>query len=403
MKILFFTELTHVGGVDSFLINLLEYWPNHEDELIVMTNASHPGLEALAERLRGRVQVSSHGVPSYVDCVVQRELLQRRCNPVSAFARRLLLALRGGIEFRRLFQQIDPDRLIIVAGGYPGGDSCRIATLAWRSVAMGRPKAIYNFHGLVPRANEWNFVVSALDALVVRSVSAFVAVSGVCAESLRRRSRRWKKVPVEYIHNGIMAPPKEEGDPSVRVELGLEPDCLLVLMLATYERNKGHDLLLNALARVHQMLPTVRLVICGFGYENEVRYVEQAIAARGLTSVVTLMGFRRDVHRFLAAADILVVPTQTYESFGLVAAEAMSVGVPVIATRVGGLPEVVSHSQGGYLVEPDDAQGLALYMMRLLSDKTLRKHQGQLGKERYLRHFTASRMAKEYAIRISRG
>jgi glycosyltransferase involved in cell wall biosynthesis len=403
MKILFLTELTHAGGVDTFLRTLLEHWPDHGDELYVMTNASHPGLSALVARLKGRARVSSHGISSYVDYVIRRESRRQRRNPVFAFLQRLVLALWGFFAFRRLFQQVAPDRLVVVAGGYPGGDSCRIAALAWKSVAADRPKAIYNVHNLASRTSGWGFLESTIDALVARSVSAFVAVSQACAESMRYRPQLWKAVPIGFILNGIVSPPQEEGELPVRAELGIAPHCPLVLMLATYERRKGHDLLLDAFAQTYLEIPAARLVICGFGYENEVRYVEQGVAARGLASVVTLMGFRRDVYRILAAADILAVPTQAYESFGLVAAEAMSLGVPVIATRVGGLPEVVSHDHGGYLVEPDDVQGFASYLIQLLTEEALRKRQGQLGRERYLQHFTASRMAQQYASCIALG
>jgi len=403
MKILFLTELTHAGGVDTFLRTLIENWPYHGDELQVMTNASHPGLSDLVARLNGRARVSSHGISSYVDYVIRRESRRQRRNPVLALLQRLMLALWGFFAFRRLFQKVAPDRLVVVAGGYPGGDSCRIAALAWRSVAAGRPKAFYNVHNLASRTSGLGLLESTFDALVAQSVSAFIAVSRACAESLRYRPQLWEAVPIGFILNGIMPPPKEEGELSVRSELGFAPDCPLVLMLATYERRKGHEFLLDAFAQTHIEIPAARLVICGFGYEEEVRYVEQGVAARGLASVVTLMGFRRDAYRVLAAADILAIPTQAYESFGLVAAEAMSLGVPVIATRVGGLPEVVSQDHGGYLVEPDDVQGFASHMIQLLAEEALRKRQGQLGKERYLQNFTASRMAQQYASCISRG
>lgn len=397
MKILFLTELTHSGGVDTFLATLLEHWPDHDDELCVMSNASHPGLLDLAARLKRRAHVSSHEISSYVDCVIQRESRRSRRNPAMDLLKRLMFALKGYFAFRRLFRQVKADRLVIVAGGYPGGDSCRIASLAWKAVAKGQPKAIYNFHGLASRASSWNLIEMALDTLHFRSVSAFVTVSEACVDSLRSRSKLWKTVQVRCILNGIVDPPTHSDGPAVRVEFGLEPDCLMVIMLATYDRNKGHDLLLDAFTQVDRAVPAARLVICGFGYENEVRYVEQGVKARGLSSIVKLMGYRRDASRILAAADILVLPTRTSESFGLAAAEAMSLGVPVIATRVGGLPEVVSHDHGGYLVEPNNAQELASYLIRLLENKTERDRQGQLGRERFLRHFTASRMAQQYA------
>ena len=89
-------------------------------------------------------------------------------------------------------------------------------------------------------------------------------------------------------------------------------------------------------------------------------------------------------------AALLVMPS-FYESFGIACLEAMAFGLPVVATRVGGLPEVIEDGVTGLLVPPGDADALAQAMIRLLSDADLRRRMGQAGRERVLKEFTTER------------
>jgi spore coat protein SA len=98
--------------------------------------------------------------------------------------------------------------------------------------------------------------------------------------------------------------------------------------------------------------------------------------------------------------DVLVVPSQAFESFGLTCVEAMAAGVPVVATRVGGLAEVVEDGDGGYCVDRDDVAGFADRVALLLENNELRREQAVRGKQRYAQLFTADRMAQQYAAMI---
>jgi glycosyltransferase involved in cell wall biosynthesis len=168
-------------------------------------------------------------------------------------------------------------------------------------------------------------------------------------------------------------------------------------MLGTYEARKGHEFLLDAFLKVVDSVPAARLLICGFGYSAEVKRVRQAVHARGLDHQVVLEGFREDVPDLIAASSIMLVPSQFCEPFGLTITEAMSHGVPVIASRVGGVPEVLQDDQGGYLVAPDDVNGMADKIVKLLSNEELRREQGKRGKARFNESFRAERMAASYA------
>jgi glycosyltransferase involved in cell wall biosynthesis len=171
-------------------------------------------------------------------------------------------------------------------------------------------------------------------------------------------------------------------------------------MLATYEAGKGHSFLLQSFRLVCEAIPTAQLLICGYGYEHEVVEVRRMVKFFGLTDHVTLKGFRRDVTALMRQADVLVVPSQAPESFGLTCVEAMANRTPVVATRVGGIPEVVSDGDGGFCVDSNDIRGFASHIIALLNDASFRCEQGRRGELRYARMFSASRMACEYAKQI---
>ena len=215
--------------------------------------------------------------------------------------------------------------------------------------------------------------------------------------SMQVRPAIWSICRPSFILNGIAPPSTTVYDVDVREEFDLPSGCPLVAMLATYEPRKGHALLLKAFVKVVEVIPRARLIVCGYGYPDEIQRVRRLSEELGISHVVVFDGFRKDAHQILSKADVLAIPTQAYESFGLVAAEAMSMGVPVVTTKIGGLSEVVENGDGGYLVSSTDEIEFASRLIELLSDVKLRLMQGELGKARYQRLFTAHRMAADYA------
>jgi glycosyltransferase involved in cell wall biosynthesis len=115
---------------------------------------------------------------------------------------------------------------------------------------------------------------------------------------------------------------------------------------------------------------------------------------------IQYLGMRDDVEHLLAGADIFVMPSRT-EALPMALIEAMGAGLPVVASGVGGIPEVVEHGREGWLVEPDDPRALASALDSLIGDGALRCRFGEAGRRRVLEQFTAHRMAEDY-VRLFR-
>lgn len=160
-----------------------------------------------------------------------------------------------------------------------------------------------------------------------------------------------------------------------RVALGLEGRWT-ALFVGRMDPLKGLDLLLHAAQRLGERTPDLHLVVVGGDAvpESEEARVQGLVESLGLGGRVRFVGAvpQRDLPRYYSAADVCVMPSY-YESFGLVAVEALACGTPVIASRVGGLPKVVKHGQNGLLVGERSAEAFADSIGALYADEGYRR------------------------------
>jgi len=160
---------------------------------------------------------------------------------------------------------------------------------------------------------------------------------------------------------------------------------------------KGHTYFLKAMAKVIRSMPYVRIWIIGSvprGKEAYQHELEMLVQKLGLMDSVDFLGSRQDVPQLLAQTDVVVLATITQEAFGRVILEAQAAGVPVVATKVGGVVEIIDHEKTGLLVLPKDIDAMANAVLRLLKDKTLATKIVEHAKERLASHFTLDNMAQ---------
>ena len=195
---------------------------------------------------------------------------------------------------------------------------------------------------------------------------------------------------IDIVPSGIDAALFAEGASqraAVRAEWRLRDEDIVVLVVGVLERRKGHATLIDAAAHIGPASP-FRWLLCGAGSaEAELR---AHAAARGVP--VEFLGFRSDVARCLAGADIVVLPSWQ-EGLGVAALEAMAAERPVVASRTGGLAEVVIDGTTGWLVPPGDSTALAERLVRLSTDREARRRMGTAGAARVRARYSAAAMA----------
>ncbi len=186
---------------------------------------------------------------------------------------------------------------------------------------------------------------------------------------------------------------------TIRAELNIDPAAVVIGSVGMLDKNKGQVGLLRAFHELTQRwAEPVHLIIVGDGIEKA--RLEQLAHELDLERSVHFVGYRRDIPAILKGIDIIVVPTLEYESFSLAAVEAMAMQVPVVASRLGGLAEVVEDGETGLLFPPGDHAQLLAALRSLITDSALRARMGQAGRqrvcERYLATVRDQRIQKEF-------
>jgi glycosyltransferase involved in cell wall biosynthesis len=168
-----------------------------------------------------------------------------------------------------------------------------------------------------------------------------------------------------------------------------------ILCVAAHKEAKGVDVLLRAMALLGGRGDDTPLVLAGDGPLRT--DLEQLTKRLGIEDVVRFAGFQEleALLELLQRCTLVVLPSRA-ESFGISILEAMAVGKPVVATRVGGIPEIVTEGETGLLVPPEDEEALCAAMHGLLRDRGLRAKLAQTGRACVVQHFTADRMADRY-------
>ncbi len=161
-----------------------------------------------------------------------------------------------------------------------------------------------------------------------------------------------------------------------------DPEPLTVSFIKHLKKKYGPHVLINAFAKLHPSGKNLRLILAGEGeMEDELKGMVKELGIEGSVEFVGRLD-RDGVRDLLEQSDVFVQPSiYQSESFGVAAVEAQAVEVPVVATRVGGVPEVVHDGEGGFLVEPDDVDDLADAIDKLVNDASLRKRMGETGRK----------------------
>ncbi len=192
------------------------------------------------------------------------------------------------------------------------------------------------------------------------------------------------------LHYGVEDPPPSDEGGTLDAELNLGGMAVIACVARLVPR-KGHVHLLAALASVLERRSDVRLLIVGDGPARP--DLERLCRERGVSSHVTFLGTRLDVPRILQRSTLLVLPSEA-EGLGRVILEAMAAGKPVVASRVGGIPEMVVHGETGFLVAPGDANALGERMLELLADRERAAALGRAGRRRMEQQFSLAAMMK---------
>lgn len=259
-----------------------------------------------------------------------------------------------------------------------------------------RGKLITTMHFIEPARSRRRGLARMLGDLIHRATKTQLAGMIAISNAVKHQAVQRRDLPESMIHrvyNGVTQPCVQKDRQQVRVELGMAPDTIVFLAATRLQQEKAVGLLIKAIGELAGRNEiSFQLLIVGRGDDRQQLQIQ--IDHAGLQDRVRLLGFREDVHDLMAAADVLVHPAPA-EPFGLVLAEAMALGLPVIASDGGAAPEIVIDGKTGWLFKAGDRHSLADNLSDCLLSKDLHKQLGNAGRERYQDQFRCERMVEE--------
>jgi len=376
MKILFLSHSSFAGGAERCLCMLLSGLPRDKYEPLVVL----PPKGLLRRRGKGDISptVEQMGIETVQASVKWWVGDWTRYKP---FARGLEQRVE---DIARIIKREEVELVVsntcVVVEGALAASRCRVPHVWYVHEMLDRDPVLDTF--LPPE--RFYSLLSGLSAKVV-------AVS----ESVKSEVEQFGPLPnVEVLYTGI--PPLEpSGLEHPKQELfGHGDDTPVVSFVGLLSRRKGVLDLIDAAALVHADLPKARFVLAG-GDGGEAREAARRIDSLGINDAVQLLGPRSDVPDILAATDVFVLPALA-DPLPLVVLEAMSMGLPVVATHSGGCAEMVVDNQTGRLVPVGDAKSLAAAISQLLSDPSMAKEMGRRGKQRFDSLFSRQRYIDQF-------
>ena len=235
------------------------------------------------------------------------------------------------------------------------------AALALAEAGRPRPYIVGTVHSSRLRSPEDRAVLRDLTPRMDHLIAVSRAMEHKIAEE------RPSDVPVSLIYNGVDLVRYDHTDPCCTLpeEYGMPPGAQIAGVVARLEHEKGHPTLLDAWPRVLRRVPNAWLLVVGEGSRRE--ELEAQAASLGIAERVVFTGRRDDVPAVTAALDVAVLPSYR-EAQGLTILEAMALSRPVVASAVGGIPEMIEDGRTGLLVPPHDPEALAGAIIRLLTD-----------------------------------
>ena len=239
-------------------------------------------------------------------------------------------------------------------------------------------------------------------SLLERRVCHRMIDAAICNSGPIRQELIAEGIPpdkIQLIQNGIDAVAFSAAGcdrSEARKQIAVSDEALIFSSVANFYPYKGHADLLKALHLACEKLPSNWLLFTVGsdvdGYMNEMRGLSQTL---GLARHVRFLGLRNDVETILHASDIHVSASHT-EGLPNNVLEAMCANLPVVATAVGGVPDIVIHGRTGLLVPPGDSQGMACALLRLAHDRTLRRSMGEAGRNLVKSRFTLERSVSAF-------
>jgi glycosyltransferase involved in cell wall biosynthesis len=253
-------------------------------------------------------------------------------------------------------------------------------------------KVVFTEHGRF-HPDQHRTKARLINPLIALTSHRLVAISAATRDALIE----YEFMPaskIKVIYNGITPLTAEENrKQELLAELGIEPGDVVIGTVARLDTVKNHPMMLQNTRALIDQGYKVRLLLVGDGPERD--NLEAMTQQLNLNSSVIFTGFQSKPADYLSLMDLFLLPSFT-EGTSMTLLEAMSLGIPTVATRVGGTPEIVEDKQTGFLVESDDLEAFTGAIKNLLNQPAKRNQMGHAAKAKFEEKFSVEKMVNQY-------
>jgi len=372
-KIIYLITKGSWGGAQRYVFDLATGLPVEQFEVLVALGRSSTG-EAFGEPGALSAKLEQAGIKTVIIPGLTRDITWFR-------------EIKIGWWLFKFFRQERPDIIHLNSSKISGLAALagRLVNLSWLLTALPRRpagksyklKAIFTVHGWAfneERPRWQKKIIASFHWLTIILCHQTIAVSQITLN----QAKNWPLVnnKLKLIYNGLTEPIfYSRLEARKKLMPDLSPDTVWLGTIAELHRNKGLDVLIEAFARLAPNYPNLNLLIIGEGEERE--RLAMHIARHHLTNRIHLLGQVPEAARYLKAFDIFTLPSRT-EALPYAVLEAGLASLPVVATRVGGIPEIIKNGETGLLVPPADPVALSNSLKTLLPERyresTLGRH-----------------------------
>ena len=389
-KLLFYSDCFIFGGSELVLVNLMHSPAIHDTYSVSYAYCRYPAYHTEAQRRCGQLAVTyplrlfSHDAMLYQLTTQSHHWWQSwLANALSTIRYTGCYDIWNFVRLYTLFKKLQPDILHINNGGYPGAITCRVAAIS--ALCAGVPRIVFTVNNIArPQSNVLHAV---LDRMVDRAVTVFTTASHAARNALAMRRgfdlQRIIAIPNTLAVNAVF--PTTQGQ--LRGEFKINSNTIVVCSAGLLTYRKGYDVLIEAVRERQHDLRTKNVVFFAFGDGEQRWAITKLVESYHLQDIICFPGYRNDLVEYLADADIFVMPSRTDEDMPLVILYAMRLSKPIVATKVGGIPEQVTHGINGLLVEPNDPKSLSNALLELVYDEDARQRYGTAGNKKYKLQF----------------
>jgi glycosyltransferase involved in cell wall biosynthesis len=370
MKIGFFLQNIAQGGLDTFVTNLLNGYGDN-DKKILLCNNDHPGLKSLKKKIQINTIVAPY--KNYLfNTNYQKKENKFIFNTKKIFIKffKILIFMYQIYMFKKIFKKKKLDKLLIINGGYPGGMACYAAAIAYN--LFSKKKCSICFHAN-PRYNFFDRVdlfQKIINIYIKKITKNLIFPSSSCLKSYQIIPSL-NKIKKKVIFNGINF---SISKPNINLRkykknLKINNSDKIISIIGIIEENKGQYFAIKIFKEIINKYKNIHLVICGnFNYEYKNFFLKK-ILELGIKKNITFVPFTDSISHIYHLSDIIFIPSQEKESFSYVALESLKYKVPVVASNVGGLPEIIKNNVNGFVVNKKNSKEFEKKILYILNNK----------------------------------